>query len=201
MRILVGCERSGQVRRALRAVGHDAWSCDLIAADDGSPYHVQSDVLTILAEGWDAMIAFPECTYLCGSGIHWNNRRRGWERTEQAIGFVLKLADAPIGQIAIENPIGILSTRWRKPDQIIQPYEFGDDASKKTCLWLKGLPLLVPTRRVAGRIVNGRERWSNQTDSGQNKLPPSVRRAAMRSETYPGIARAFASQWFSGPTQ
>lgn len=197
----MGCEKSGQVRRALRAVGHDAWSCDLIASDDGSLYHVQSDVLTILNGGWDAMIAFPECTYLCGSGIHWNNRGRGWEHTEQAVEFVLKLAEAPIRQIAIENPIGILSTRWRKPDQIIQPYEFGDDASKKTCLWLKGLPLLVPTQRIAGRIVNGRERWANQTDSGQNRLAPSVRRAAMRAETYPGIARAFASQWFSSPTQ
>lgn len=146
------------------------------------------------------MMARPT-TYLCGSGIHWNNRGRGWERTEQAVEFVLKLAEAPISQITIENPIGILSTRWRKPDQIIQPYEFGDDASKKTCLWLKGLPLLMPTQRVAGRIVNGRERWANQTDSGQNKLPPSVRRAAMRSETYPGIAAGMAAQWFQTSTQ
>jgi hypothetical protein len=201
MRVLVACEFSGVVRRAFRAKGHDAWSCDLLPAEDTSPFHIEGDVLPLLTEGWDLMIAFPPCTFLCGSGLHWNTRRP--ERaamTEEALTFVRRLLDAPIPRIALENPRGCISTRIRKPSQSIQPYQFGEDASKETMLWLKMLPPLVPTRRVAGRIVyrpDGRpvERWANQTDSGQNRLPPSADRWKLRSATYPGIAEAMATQW------
>lgn len=142
------------------------------------------------------MIAHPPCTYLCSSGLHWNSRvPERQQKTEEAIEFVKELLAAPIPHIALENPVGCLSSRLRKPDQIIQPYEFGEDASKKTCLWLKNLPLLVPTKYVEPRIVNGKPRWSNQTDSGQNKLPPSKDRWAKRSITYQGIADAMAKQW------
>jgi hypothetical protein len=145
---------------------------------------------------FDLAIFHPPCTYLTSAGLHWNKRRP--ERqvcTDDAVEFVRRLAECPVPRIAIENPIGCLSTRFRKPDQIIQPYQFGDDASKATCLWLKGLPRLNPTGRVPGRIVNGKERWANQTNSGQNKLPPSPDRWALRSLTYPGIAAAMADQW------
>lgn len=195
MRVLIGCEKSGVVRRAFRDAGHDAWSCDIVPAEDSSPFHITADVQTVLSDGWDMLIAHPECKYLCGSGIHWNNRGRGWEQTEKALQFALSLARAPIPRIAIENPVGILSTRWRKPDQIIHPWMFGHDASKTTCLWLQNLPPLFPTRRIYGRLVNGRERFANQTDSGQNRLGPSPTRSAERAETYAGIAEAMAKQW------
>ena len=149
---------------------------------------------------WDLMICHPPCTYLTSAGLHWNKRRP--ERavlTEEALQFIKVLLDAPIAGIALENPVGCISSRIRKPDQIIQPYNFGADASKATCLWLKGLPLLTPTERFMGRTVevNGKkvERFSNQTDSGQNNLPPSSDRWKLRSATYPGIAHAMASQW------
>lgn len=130
------------------------------------------------------------------SGLHWSSRRPGRARqTEDALTFVRLLLDAPVARIALENPVGCISTRIRRPTQKIQPYDFGEDASKATCLWLKGLPSLVPTQRVAPRIVNGKPRWSNQTDSGQNKLAPSADRARLRSLTYPGIAQAMADQW------
>jgi hypothetical protein len=196
MKILVACEYSGKVRKAFRKLGHDAWSCDLLPADDASPYHIQGDVLEVLDQGWDLMIAFPPCTYLCSSGLHWNKRRPGRaEKTEDALAFVQALMNAPIPRIAIENPVGCISTRIRKPSQYVQPYQFGDDASKKTGLWLEGLPLLKPTGHVPPRIANGRKRWSNQTDSGQNKLAPSEDRWKKRSETYQGIADAMANQW------
>ncbi|GFE77718.1 hypothetical protein [Novosphingobium sp. TCA1] len=148
------------------------------------------------------MIAHPPCTYLCSSGLHWNGRVEGRAAlTEEALDFVRALMDAPIPRIAIENPVGCISTRIRKADQYVQPYDFGDDASKRTGLWLKGLPKLTPPQgaRVSGRIVNGKERWSNQTDSGQNRLPPSADRWAARSVTYPEIARAMADQWTIAP--
>ena len=142
---------------------------------------------------WDLMVAHPPCTYLCSSGLHWNKRRPGRaEQTEDALRFVLLLLDAPISRIALENPIGCISTRIRKPDQTIQPWQFGDDASKATCLWLKGLPTLVPTN-VLPLPPSGR--WANQTASGQNKLAPSANRWKERSKTYPGIAQAMAEQW------
>jgi hypothetical protein len=196
MRVLVACEFSGVVRRAFRAKGHDAWSLDLLPCDGTSDYHIVGDVLDHLNDGWDMMIAFPPCTYLCGSGIHWNKRRPERQKlTDEALEFVKKLLDAPIPKIALENPVGVISSRIRKPDQIIQPYEFGHDASKRTCLWLQGLPNLVPTEYVTPRIVDGRKVWGNQTPSGQNKLGPSADRWKLRSITYEGIAKAMAEQW------
>jgi hypothetical protein len=195
-RLLVGCESSGKVREAFRRRGFDAWSCDLLPADDASPYHYQADLRLVVGLGWDALIAHPPCTYLCSSGLHWNKRVPGRDAlTEEALDFVRWLMALPIPHKAIENPIGCISSRIRKPDQIIQPWMFGDDASKATCLWLEGLPTLVPTNVVEGRVVNGRRRWANQTDSGQNKLPPSADRWKLRSETYDGIADAMADQW------
>lgn len=150
----------------------------------------------IIENGWDLMIAHPPCTYLCSSGLHWNKRVLGRARqTEEALEFVRMLLDAPIEKIALENPIGCISSRIRKPDQTIQPYHFGHDASKATCLWLKNLPPLRPTAMVEPRVIDGKPRWGNQTDSGQNKLPPSEDRWKVRSETYAGIAKAMAQQW------
>jgi hypothetical protein len=195
MKILIACEYSGRVRDAFRKLGHDAVSCDLLPTEVEGP-HLQCDVLTILEDGWDMMIAFPDCTYLCSSGLHWNKRRPDRAaKTEEAVKFFLKLWDAPIDKIAIENPIGCMSTRLRKPDQIIQPYQYGEDASKSTCLWLKNLPVLTPTKYIEPRIVGGKKRWANQTDSGQNKLAPSEDRWKERARTYIGIAEAMADRW------
>lgn len=196
MRVLVACEYSGVVRQAFRAKGHDAWSCDLLPADDGSAYHIQGDVLEVIDDGWDMMLAFPPCTFLCSSGLHWNGRTPGRaEKTEQALDFVRALMGADVAKIVIENPVGRISTAIRKPDQYIHPHQFGHDASKKTGLWIKGLPLLKPTNDIAPRMVNGKPRWGNQTDSGQNKLPPSKDRWKIRSQTYDGVANAMAAQW------
>ena len=193
MRVLIACESSGMVRDAFRARGHDAWSCDLLPAPGA---HYQGDVRDLIGGPWDLMIAHPPCTYLSSSGMHWTTRGlRDPALTEDSLAFVQLLMDAPVERICIENPVGAISTRIRKPDQIVQPYQHGDDASKRTCLWLKGLPLLRPTRMVEPRIVNGKPRWSNQTDSGQNRLGPSADRWKIRSQTYPGIAQAMADQW------
>jgi hypothetical protein len=195
MRVLVACEYSGTVRDAFRAAGHYALSCDLLPTDVDGP-HYQGDVRDIINDGWDIMIAHPPCTYLCSSGLHWNKRVEGRAaKTEEALEFVKFLLDAPITRIALENPIGCIGTRIRKADQTIQPWQFGHDASKSTCLWLKGLPVLVPTEIIEPRIVDGKKRWANQTDSGQNRLPPSEDRWKIRSETYAGIAKAMANQW------
>lgn len=201
MRVLVACEFSGVVRRAFAALGHDAWSCDLLAAEDGSTAHFERDVLDVLwahpdGEQWDLLIAHPPCTYLCSSGLHRNKdnpERQG--KTEAALAFIRELLAAPVPRIALENPIGRIGTAVRPADQIIQPYEFGHDASKRTGLWLKNLPALRPTRYVAPRMVDGRPRWANQTDSGQNRLAPSETRWKDRSRTYEGIAEAMAMQW------
>lgn len=190
MRILVACEFSGVVREAFRRRGHDAISCDLLPAEDGSEHHYQGNVLDILEKTWDMMIAHPPCTYLSVSGLHWNKRVPGrQEKTEEALEFVKLLLDAPIEKIALENPVSCISTRIRKPDQIIQPWMFGHDASKKTCFWLKNLPLLKPTNIIK------KDRYSNQTPSGQNNLGPSLDRWKLRSITYKGIAEAMAEQW------
>jgi hypothetical protein len=142
------------------------------------------------------MVSHPPCTFLCNSGLHWNARRPGRaEQTEAALRFVRFLLDAPIRFKALENPVGCISTRIRRPDQIIQPWLYGDDASKSTCLWLDGLPRLRATSIVSPRLVRGLPRWANQTDSGQNRLPPSEDRWKIRSETYAGIANAMATQW------
>jgi site-specific DNA-cytosine methylase len=199
MRVLVACEYSGRVRDAFLKAGHYAMSCDLLPCDsEASGDHYQGDVRNILENGWDLMIAHPPCTYLSVSGMHWTTRGlRDPQLTEDALDFVRLLLDAPIKRIAVENPVSVISSRIRKPDQIIMPYQFGHDASKKTCLWLKNLSPLRPTNFIEPRIVNGKPRWGNQTDSGQNKLAPSDDRWKVRSETFQGIADAMASQWGS----
>ncbi len=195
-RVLVGCEFSGTVRDAFAARGWDAWSCDLLPSEKPGN-HLQCDIREVMSDGWwDLGIFHPPCTYLSVSGLHWNKRVPGRAaKTEEALEFARALLEAPIDRKALENPIGCISSRIRKPDQIIQPHQFGADASKATCLWTYGLPLLTPTSHVAPRLVDGRPRWANQTDSGQNKLGPSADRWALRSMTYPGIAAAMADQW------
>ena len=195
MRVLVACEYSGKVREAFRKLGHDAVSCDLLPSDDDSPHHVIGDVSELLEEKWDLMLGFPPCTHLSASGARWFAAKRADGRQQEGIDFFMMLAKADIPKIAIENPIGIMSTRWRKPDQIIQPYEHGHEMTKSTCLWLKGLPLLKPTN-----IVGKGER--HITKSGRSlpkwyNLPPSKDRWKIRSETFQGIADAMAQQWGS----
>ena len=181
MRVLAGCEFSGVARQAFRARGHDAWSCDLLPSEDQSPYHIQGDVLDVLSDGWDLALFFPPCTYLACSGARWFANRR--PEQEAALQFVATLLDAPIPLIALENPIGVISTRIRKPDQIIQPWQFGHGETKATCLWLKGLPKLAPTNVVKGR------------EARMIQMPPSPDRGRERSRTYVGIARAMAELW------
>ena len=190
-KVLVACEESQAVTIEMRALGIDAYSCDILPCSGGHPeWHIQGDVLNYLSDGWDIMIAHPPCTYLAVSGLHWNKRIPGRsQKTEDALIFVRALFDAPIERIALENPVSCISTRIRKPDQIIQPWMFGEDASKKTCLWLKNLPKLQPTNIII------KERYSNQTPSGQNNLGPSPDRAKLRSKTLHGIAKAIAEQW------
>lgn len=191
-RVLVACEFSGTVRQAFRLRGYDAWSCDLLPADDGSPYHFQQDVLGVLgAQRWDLMIAHPPCTHLAVSGAaHFKTKVK---EQREALQFVKDLMAASIPRICIENPVSVISTKIRRPDQIIQPWQFGHDASKKTCLWLTNLPLLVPTNILPSSGPG--HRWGNQTPSGQNKLGPSPDRWKLRSKTYEGIADAMADQW------
>ena len=181
MRVLVACEYSGRVREAFRKLGHDAWSCDLLPADDGSYYHYQCDVKEVIGNGWDLMIAHPPCTHLAVSGARWFKDKVIEQR--EALAFVQTLLEAPIEHIALENPVSIISTRIRKADQYIQPWQFGHGETKKTGLWLKNLPRLEPTN-----IVEGRQNrvW---------KMPPSENRWKLRSETYQGIADAMAAQW------
>ena len=195
MRIVIACEFSGTVRDKFLKKGHEAISCDLLEIISPGP-HYKGDIRDIIYDGWDMLIGFPPCTYICSSGLHWNKRDlTRVEKTDEALDFVRFLMNAPIEKIAIENPVGCISSRIRKPDQYIQPYQFGHDASKKTCLWLKGLPPLEPTEFIEPRIINGLPRWANQTDSGQNRLSPSKDRWAKRSLTYSGIAKAMAEQW------
>ena len=199
LRVLVACEYSGRVRDAFIEAGHEAMSCDLLPTDSPGP-HYEGDVLDVLGDGWDLMIAHPPCTYLASSGLHWNKRIAGRaEKTEEALAFVRALLNAPIGRIALENPVGRIGTAVRKADQTIQPWMFGHDASKATSLWLKNLPVLRPTQVIEPRIVGGKKRWGNQTDSGQNRLGPSEDRWKIRSTTYEGVARAMAEQWGSLP--
>ena len=182
MRCLIACEYSGRVREAFRALGHDAWSCDLLPAEDESPFHIQGDVLGLL-DGWDLMIGHPPCTHLAVSGARHFEEKRSDGRQQEAIDFFMTLAHAPIPRIAIENPVCIMSSEWREPDQIIQPWQFGTGETKATCLWLKGLPPLVPTNIVSGRHPRV---WL---------MPPSEDRWKERSRTDPGIAQAMARQW------
>jgi len=191
MKVLIACEFSGVVRNAFLSKGHDAWSCDLLPTEQPpEDRHIVSDVRGIIDNSWDLMVAFPPCTYICRSGIHWNRRIPGRQQlSEKALEFVHFLLNCPIEKVALENPIGLINSRIRKPDQIIQPYHFGEDASKKTCLWLKNLPKLKATVLVLKRL------YSNQTTSGQNITERYKGRAKDRSRTYQGIANAMAEQW------
>lgn len=189
MRVLVACESSGRVRDAFLACGHDAVSCDVLPTDSPGP-HIEGDVLPHLGDGWDMMIAFPPCTHLAVSGARYFAAKRADGRQAAGIAFFLALANAPIPRIVIENPVGIMSSIWRRPDQIVHPWQFGHPEAKATCLWLRGVPVLTPTD-----ILPRRARWENQTASGQNRLAPSPDRWKLRSATYPGIAAAMAAQW------
>jgi hypothetical protein len=206
-RVLVACEFSGRVRDEFLALGHDALSCDLLESEQPGP-HYRGDVRDIINDGWDTMLAFPDCTYLTSSA-EWCYRDVqtkkiaagtliGAERRaarEEALDFVRELLGAKIRRKCLENPRGVIGTRIRPADQWIQPNEFGEDASKNTGLWLENLPLLQPTEYVKPRYVDGKPRWANQTDNGYNKLGPSDTRWMDRARTYLGIAAAFANQW------
>ena len=184
MKILVACEESQAVTIELRRLGHEAYSCDIIPCSGGHPeWHLQVDALELLKMKWDMILAFPPCTHLAVSGARYFEQKREDGRQQAAIDFFMQFANADCSKIAIENPVGIMSTVWKKPDQIIQPWQFGHGETKKTCLWLKGLPPLISTE-----IVEGREQriW---------KMPPSEDRAKNRAKTFPGIARAMAEQW------
>jgi hypothetical protein len=222
MKILVAFERSGVVREAFRRRGHDAWSCDLAPPQDGSPHHIQGDAIAAIGgrelRRWDLVIAHPPCTRLCLSGVlrlyRDGKKANGrdpvkWAEMLAAARLFRAVFDAHYDFLCVENPRqhghAIAAHGCGAHDQTIQPHQFGEDASKATCLWLRGLPLLQPThvqgddffarRAVAPRMVGGLPRWSNQTDSGQNKLPPSEDRAILRAKTYSGIAEAMAEQW------
>jgi len=195
LKVLIACESSGVVREAFNRVGHVATSCDMLETEIPGDHYV-GDVRDILDQKWDLIIAHPPCTYLSSSGMHWTTRGlRNPQLTEDALDFVRLFLNADCPRIAVENPVGCISTRIRPADQYIHPYQFGDDASKKTGLWLKGLSLLQPTKLIEPRIVGGKKRWANQCDSGQNKLGPSDDRWKERSKTYQGIADAMALQW------
>ena len=193
MKILIACEFSGIVRDAFARRGHDAWSCDLLDTENPKGNHIKGDVLDILDNGWDMMIAHPPCTHLAVSGAVWFKYKE--QEQIEALEFVRLLLNASIPKIALENPVGVISTKIRKPDQIIQPYMFGDEAQRATCLWLKNLPPLFPTKIVdKGEIYitkNGKKRGGAWT----MKLPPSPDRWKIRSRTFRGIADAMAKQW------
>lgn len=184
MKILVACEESQAVTMELRRLGHEAYSCDVQPCSGGHPeWHLQVDALELLKMKWDMIIAFPPCTDLAVSGARYFAEKRTDGRQQASIDFFMRFAEADCSKIAIENPVGIMSTKYRKPDQIIQPWQFGHGETKATCLWLKGLPKLQPTD-----VVDGREHrvW---------RMPPRPDRAKERSKTFPGIARAMAEQW------
>jgi len=192
MRVLVACEYSGAARDAFIRQGHDAMSCDLLPTDAPGP-HYQGDVRDILGDGWDLMIGHPPCDHLAVSGARWFKEKQADGRQQAGIDFFMMLAQAPIHRIALENPVGIMSTKWRKPDQIIQPWQFGHEATKTTCLWLKNLPNLTPTD-IVGKGAR------HVTKSGKSlpewyNLPPSKDRWKIRSQTFKGIADAMAAQW------
>lgn len=184
MRVLVACEESQEVCKAFRALGHETYSCDIEPCSGGHPeWHLQCDALELLKMQWDMILAFPPCTDLAVSGAKWFAEKRADGRQQKSIEFFMRFANASCPRIAIENPVGIMSTVWRKPDQIIQPWMFGHGETKATCLWLKGLPLLTPSN-----IITGREQrvW---------RMPPGPDRARLRSKTYTEVAQAMAEQW------
>jgi len=204
MKILIACEESQEVAIRMREKGHEAYSCDILPCSGGHPeWHLQKDVAELLREKWDMIIAFPPCTYLTATGNRWYNiesyDKKALQRhkhRQDAIKFFMMFADASCPRIAIENPVGIMSTEWRKPSQIIQPYMFGDAVEKKTCLWIKGMPLLRPTNWVEPpermRFKSGKTmpRWYAEAFH-----MPKAERAKLRSKTFPGIAQAMADQW------
>lgn len=205
MRVLVACEESQAVTKELRTLGHEAYSCDILPPSGGHPeWHIQDDVLKIIEshQPWDMMIAFPPCTDLACSGARHFKKKQQDGSQQKSIEFFMKLVNASIPKIAIENPIGVMSTHYKKPNQIIQPYEYGDQAQKSTCLWLKGLPCLTPTNIVSkGEFVYFRSKTGKQKrqpkwyyDTLHQAKTPQERRT-LRSKTFPGIARAMAQQW------
>jgi len=189
MKVLVGCEFSGVVREAFRAKGHRAWSCDILPAEDGSPFHFQCDIGEVLDFGWDLAVLHPPCTHLAVSGARWFKEKQNEQK--EALRFVRSLLDAPIPKIALENPVSIISSKIRKPDQIIQPYEFGHPETKKTCLWLKGLPKLEPTDNVYEQMMQ----LPKKERSKVHYMSPGKDRGKKRSVTYTGIAKAMANTW------
>jgi hypothetical protein len=199
MKVLIACEESQAVTREFRALGHEAYSCDLYETSGDNPeWHLQEDVIPLLNKGWDLIIAFPPCTHLAVSGAAWFEAKRADGRQQAAIDFFMALAASDCEKIAIENPVSIMSTVWRKPDQIIHPWQFGDSYRKRTCLWLKGLPKLKPTNVVdQGETITYASgcimpKWYADAWS----LSPKER-AKVRSKTFPGIAKAMAQQWGS----
>jgi hypothetical protein len=204
MKILVACEESQAVTIELRKLGHEAYSCDLLPCSGGFPeWHLQQDVTDLLKEKWDMIIAFPTCTFLTVTGNRWFNIERYGEKAiqrhkdrEEAIKFFMMFANADCEKIVIENPVGIMSSEWRRPNQIINPFQFGDPFEKKTCLWIKGLPNLAPTNIVdpAPRTVfeSGK---SMPTWYAEAWKLPKEKRSTVRSKTFPGIAKAMAEQW------
>lgn len=195
MKILVACEESQAVTIELRKLGHEAYSCDLLPCSGGHPeWHLQQDVLPLLKEKWDMIIAFPPCTHLCNSGARWfTSGKKPIELQREAAEFFMIFANLDCPCVAIENPVGRMSTFYRKPDQIVQPWMFGDTDNKKTCLWLKGLPLLKPTNVIPteGRTNNNWEAKFNGKSHSWNAPETAV----LRSKTYPGIAKAMANSW------
>lgn len=196
MKVLVACEYSGVVRRAFAARGHTVFSCDLDPSDDNSPYHYQGDVRYMFhpLQKWDLMIAHPPCTHLAVSGARWFKEKPEKAQLQlEALEFVRFLMNAPVEKICVENPISVISTQIRKPDQIVQPWMFGHEISKPTCLWLKNLPLLTPTN-IVGKGEYVTTKGGNRIPKWYN-LPPSPDRGKIRSRTFEGIAEAMAQQW------
>lgn len=196
-RVLIACESSGVVRRIFSThPGLEVYSCDLRKSEDDSEFHIIGDVRDVLDDRWDLIIAHPPCRYIARSGLHHNtNNPERQRRTREGLHFFRLFLETPVRYVCIENPVGKASTTFRPPDQYVQPYYFGHDASKNTGLWLKNLPPLRYTQYIKPRYVGGLPRWANQTDSGNNRLPPSGDRSFERARTYPGIALAMFKQW------
>jgi len=192
MKILVACEESQAVTKEFRALGHEAYSCDIVPCSGGHPeWHLQQDVIPLLEQDWDMVIAFPPCTHLAISGSRWFEQKQKDGRQQQGINFFMHFATCKCPKVVIENPVGIMSSKWKKPDQIIQPWQFGDNASKKTCLWLKGVPKLTPTD-----IVDPGEFLTFESGKRMSKwYASSWGDGKARSKTFPGIAKAMATQW------
>jgi len=198
-KVLLACEESQAVTIEMRKMGIEAYSCDILATSGPHPeWHLQQDVLPLLEQDWDMIIAFPPCTHLAVSGAAWFEAKRKDGRQQQGIDFFMQFANAKCDKIAIENPVGIMSNHYRKPDQIIQPFMFGDPFSKKTCLWLKGLPELTPTNIVGTgeKVTYASGKSMPKWYADAYKLPPA-QRAKVRSKTFDGIAKAMATQWGS----